>query len=432
MGALRPDPRRDAGSDGRDRGQKISFAHRRRPDRNRPLAQGPGAERTLAAGRVDDYPAAGPQHLPDQQPDLRPQGQGRRAGARASSASSPRTRSSSSTSTASISAAALMASTLRRDDSSAMARIACRSARRRSLPDWSRRRPTIRQPPTWRRLAVAPTSCSSRWSTMASSPPTPPPMSIRRGSGSSRPPRQNSVRYFTDWALPQLDTLIDETSEPLYVCTTLDPTMQCAADRAIAANAPRNAQGALVSLDRDGAVRAMVGGRNYVEFDLQPRDPGRAAARLGVQAVRLSRCAGKRDEADRHARRRAGQHRRLAARATRPAPIRAGHACAKPLPARSTRSARKIGEELGFSTIADMARRFGITALDLDLSVDGAGDERRPADRHDPRLRLGRRPRRRRHALRDSHGSSLPTAGSSTGMKVRSSASWSHPGSRPR
>src|SRR3546814_6817070 len=26
---------------------------------------------------------------------------------------------------------------------------------------------------------------------------------------------QNSVRYFTDWALPQLDTLIDETSEPL-------------------------------------------------------------------------------------------------------------------------------------------------------------------------------------------------------------------------
>ena len=45
---------------------------------------------------------------------------------------------------------------------------------------------------------------------------------------------QNSVRYFTDWALPQLDTLIDETIEPIDVWTTLDPGMQVAADRAIA------------------------------------------------------------------------------------------------------------------------------------------------------------------------------------------------------
>jgi penicillin-binding protein 1A len=82
---------------------------------------------------------------------------------------------------------------------------------------------------------------------------------------SSRPPKQNSVRYFTDWALPQLDTLIDETSEPIDVWTTLDPGMQRAADRAINANAPRGAQGALVALDRDGAVRAMVGGRDYVD-----------------------------------------------------------------------------------------------------------------------------------------------------------------------
>ena len=35
--------------------------------------------------------------------------------------------------------------------------------------------------------------------------------------------KQNSVRYFTDWTLPQLDTLIDETSEPIDVFTTLDP-----------------------------------------------------------------------------------------------------------------------------------------------------------------------------------------------------------------
>src|SRR3954449_5829936 len=34
---------------------------------------------------------------------------------------------------------------------------------------------------------------------------------------------QNSVRYFTDWALPQLDQLIDQTTEPIDVWTTLDP-----------------------------------------------------------------------------------------------------------------------------------------------------------------------------------------------------------------
>jgi penicillin-binding protein 1A len=38
-------------------------------------------------------------------------------------------------------------------------------------------------------------------------------------------PRQNSVRYFTDWALPQLDLLIDETIEPIEVWTTLDLVM---------------------------------------------------------------------------------------------------------------------------------------------------------------------------------------------------------------
>src|SRR3546814_11774113 len=69
-------------------------------------------------------------------------------------------------------------------------------------------------------------------------------------------PHQNSVRYFTDWALPQLDMLIDETNAPLDVWTTLDLSMQRAADTAIKADVPKGAQGALVSIDRDGAVRA--------------------------------------------------------------------------------------------------------------------------------------------------------------------------------
>ena len=76
---------------------------------------------------------------------------------------------------------------------------------------------------------------------------------------------QNSVRYFTDWALPQLDILLPETFEPIEVWTTIDVGMQQAATASIKANTPKGAQGALVSLDRDGAILAMVGGTDYVE-----------------------------------------------------------------------------------------------------------------------------------------------------------------------
>src|SRR3546814_8976009 len=78
-------------------------------------------------------------------------------------------------------------------------------------------------------------------------------------------PKSNSFRYFTDWALPQLDMMIDETVEPIEVWTTLDLEMQRTADAAINANTPAGAQGALVALDRGGAVRAMIGGRDYVD-----------------------------------------------------------------------------------------------------------------------------------------------------------------------
>jgi hypothetical protein len=59
--------------------------------------------------------------------------------------------------------------------------------------------------------------------------------------------------------------LLPEARDPnshqnIEVWTTLDPKLQTAAAEAVHANAPKDAQGALVSLDRDGAVLAMVGG----------------------------------------------------------------------------------------------------------------------------------------------------------------------------
>ena len=171
---------------------------------------------------------------------------------------------------------------------------------------------------------------------------------------------QNSVRYFTDWALPQLDTLIDETSEPINVYTTLDPRMQAAADRAISANTPASAQGALVSLDRDGAVRAMVGGRNYVQSIYNratqaQRQPG-SAFKLFVYLAALESGMKPTDTLVDKPVDINGWKPRNSTR-THAGPVTLREAFSRSI---NTISAQ-IGEQLGFSTIADMARRFGIT-----------------------------------------------------------------------
>jgi penicillin-binding protein 1A len=75
--------------------------------------------------------------------------------------------------------------------------------------------------------------------------------------------REGSIRYFTDWVLGQLDTLVEEENEPLEVQTTLVPAQQAAATRAVRAAEPPAVQAALLALRPDGAITAMVGGRDY-------------------------------------------------------------------------------------------------------------------------------------------------------------------------
>ena len=173
-------------------------------------------------------------------------------------------------------------------------------------------------------------------------------------------PRQNSVRYFTDWALPQLDLLIDETEKPLDVWTTLDLSMQRAADAAIQANTPRGAQGALVALDRDGAVRAMVGGKDYVSTNYNRavtavRQPG-SAFKLFVYLAALE--AGKRPEdteVDAPVTINGWSPRNDSRRNSGEVTLRTAFAYSL------NTVAAKLGQQVGFATVADMARRFGIT-----------------------------------------------------------------------
>jgi penicillin-binding protein 1A len=172
---------------------------------------------------------------------------------------------------------------------------------------------------------------------------------------------QNSVRYFTDWALPQLDTLIDQTSEPIDVWTTLDPGMQVAADKAIRANAPDGTQGALVAMDRDGAVRAMVGGKDYVSSIYNratqaQRQPG-SAFKLFVYLAALESGMKPTDTIVDEPVTIDGWSPRNSTR-TNLGPVTLREAFSRSI---NTISA-KIGQQVGFSTIADMARRFGITS----------------------------------------------------------------------
>ena len=172
--------------------------------------------------------------------------------------------------------------------------------------------------------------------------------------------KENSVRYFTDWALPQLDTLIDQTGEPIDVWTTLDPRMQAAADRAIARNTPGNAQGALVAIDRDGAVRAMVGGKDYVSSIYNratqaERQPG-SAFKLFVYLAALESGMKPTDTVVDEPVTIDGWTPRNSSR-TNAGPVSLREAFSRSI---NTISA-KIGEQVGFGTIADMARRFGIT-----------------------------------------------------------------------
>ncbi|HMC92246.1 MAG TPA: penicillin-binding transpeptidase domain-containing protein, partial [Allosphingosinicella sp.] len=174
-------------------------------------------------------------------------------------------------------------------------------------------------------------------------------------------PKQNSVRYFTDWVLPQLDTLISVNNQPIEVWTTLDPNMQRLADQVINADTPGGAQGGLVALDRDGAVRAMVGGKDYVNSIYNRatqanRQPG-SSFKLFVYLSALE--AGYKPDqmvsAD-------------PITINGWSPRNNGHAISGMITLRqafaqsiNTVSAR-LGQEVGFRTVADMAQRLGITS----------------------------------------------------------------------
>lgn len=96
------------------------------------------------------------------------------------------------------------------------------------------------------------------------------------------PPK--STRYFIDWLLPRVKAYVGEINEDLIVRTTLDVKLQKIAEDSlnkITTNYPSADQSALVGLDLNGGVIAMIGGRDYGDSQFNrvtqaKRQPGSA------------------------------------------------------------------------------------------------------------------------------------------------------------
>lgn len=103
-----------------------------------------------------------------------------------------------------------------------------------------------------------------------------------------RPAAGRNVRFFTDWVETKARRLApDLRGKSLIIFTTLDPSVQRAATlavgRALDGEGQKNgaSEAALVAIDHDGAVRAMVGGRDYAKSQYNratqaKRQPGSA------------------------------------------------------------------------------------------------------------------------------------------------------------
>lgn len=90
-------------------------------------------------------------------------------------------------------------------------------------------------------------------------------------------PNTNIYRYWTDFVLDEVESTIGTLESDVYVYTTMDMGLQ----ERIADILPQRVgehQGAVVAMETDGAVRAMVGGTNYQESQfnraLALRQPG--------------------------------------------------------------------------------------------------------------------------------------------------------------
>ena len=109
----------------------------------------------------------------------------------------------------------------------------------------------------------------------------------------AHPPRMvaqaanGTINYVADWIMDAINDVLGHVDEDIVVRTTIDSGLQAGAEKALTEELAQKgdksgvSQGALVAMTPDGAVRAMVGGRNYGESQFNravaaKRQPGSA------------------------------------------------------------------------------------------------------------------------------------------------------------
>lgn len=87
----------------------------------------------------------------------------------------------------------------------------------------------------------------------------------------NRKPDGTGERYYTDWIVDQIDELIGTPQEDLIIETTMNPKIQTFAEESLARHIRENgeeshmSQGAVIVMRPNGAVLAVVGGKDYAE-----------------------------------------------------------------------------------------------------------------------------------------------------------------------
>ncbi len=106
-----------------------------------------------------------------------------------------------------------------------------------------------------------------------------PAQAVRGGAG--------SVNYAADYVMDVLDDTVGAIDQDIVVTTTVSAALQANAEKALTEELDQKGakfgvgQGALVAMDPDGAIKALVGGRNYGESQFNravaaKRQPGSA------------------------------------------------------------------------------------------------------------------------------------------------------------
>jgi penicillin-binding protein 1A len=112
-------------------------------------------------------------------------------------------------------------------------------------------------------------------------------MAIAQPAHALKQKTTGSINYVADWIMDVLDDMIGRVEDDIVVETSIDPALQLLAEQALSEElAMRGAklgveQGAIVAMSPDGAVRAMVGGKDYSESQFNravaaKRQPGSA------------------------------------------------------------------------------------------------------------------------------------------------------------